>query len=116
DSSPHCSTGEAQTVLLQHHQVLHGGLPRAHQDHGQRADPAEGTRRRPALRSRRVGGNQDPAAQRLSRDFFAEDVLDVAPALLGCTLTHAGVTVRLTEVEGYAGTRTPGAHAYTRPL
>ena len=36
---------------------------------------------------------------RLSRDFFREDVLDVAPALLGATLTHAGVTVRLTEVE-----------------
>jgi DNA-3-methyladenine glycosylase len=62
-----------------------------------------------------VAGNQDPTAQRLSRDFFAEDVLDVAPALLGCTLTHAGVTVRLTEVEAYAGTSDPGSHAYRGP-
>ena len=32
--------------LLQHHQVLHRGLPRAHQDHRQRADPDEGARSR----------------------------------------------------------------------
>ncbi len=58
-------------------------------------------------------GEHDPTAQgltgpRLGRDFFAEDVLDVAPALLGCTVTHAGVTVRLTEVEAYAGLADPG--------
>ena len=51
----------------------------------------------------------------LGRDFFAEDVLDVAPALLGCTLTHAGVTVRLTEVEAYAGQVDPGSHAFRGP-
>ena len=51
--------------------------------------------------------------RRLARSFFARDVLTVAPALLGCTVTHAGVTVRLTEVEAYAGyLQDPGSHAY----
>lgn len=49
---------------------------------------------------------------RLPRDFFREDVLDIAPALLGATVTHAGVTVRLTEVEAYAGEGDPGSHAF----
>jgi DNA-3-methyladenine glycosylase len=62
-----------------------------------------------------VAGHQDPSPQLLTRDFFAEDVLDVAPALLGCTLTHAGVSVRLTEVEAYAGTADPGSHAFRGP-
>ncbi|GAA1931804.1 DNA-3-methyladenine glycosylase [Nocardioides lentus] len=39
-------------------------------------------------------------------------VLEVAPLLLGARLTHAGVTVRLTEVEAYAGPDDPGSHAY----
>ena len=51
-----------------------------------------------------------------SRDFFARDVLEVAPALLGCVLqrTDAGTTIsiRFTEVEAYAGERDPGAHSY----
>ena len=64
-----------------------------------------------------MAGQQDPApsglsGRPLSRDFFREDVLDVAPALLGATLTHAGVTVRLTEVEAYAGEQDPGSHAF----
>ena len=51
--------------------------------------------------------------QRLRRSFFARDVLDVAPQLLGCTFTHGGVTLRLTEVEAYAGERgDPGSHAF----
>jgi DNA-3-methyladenine glycosylase len=50
---------------------------------------------------------------RLPRSFFDRDVLTVAPELLGCTLSHAGVSVRLTEVEAYAGYRhDPGSHAY----
>ncbi len=40
------------------------------------------------------------------------DVLDVAPRLLGAHLTHAGVTLRLTEVEAYAGSADPGSHAF----
>jgi DNA-3-methyladenine glycosylase len=50
---------------------------------------------------------------RLPRSFFARDVLEVAPALLGATFHHAGVTLRLTEVEAYAGERgDPGSHAF----
>ncbi|KRE62635.1 DNA-3-methyladenine glycosylase [Nostocoides sp. Soil756] len=48
----------------------------------------------------------------IRRDVLAGDVLDVAPALLGARLTHAGVTVRITEVEAYAGEVDPGSHAY----
>ena len=49
---------------------------------------------------------------RLTRDFFARPVLEVAPELLGCTVSHAGVTVRLTEVEAYDGSNDPGSHAF----
>lgn len=49
----------------------------------------------------------------LPREFFARDVLEVARDLLGCRFTHAGVTVRLTEVEAYSGERgDPGSHAF----
>lgn len=40
------------------------------------------------------------------------DPLDVAPRLLGAVLTHAGVSVRLTEVEAYRGPDDPGSHAF----
>ncbi len=36
----------------------------------------------------------------------------VARDLLGATVSHAGVTVRLTEVEAYAGVGDPGSHAF----
>ncbi|WP_404382234.1 DNA-3-methyladenine glycosylase [Knoellia locipacati] len=50
---------------------------------------------------------------RLERAFFARPAPVVAPELLGCRLTHGGVTVRLTEVEAYTGEGTdPGSHAY----
>ena len=62
-----------------------------------------------------MAGQQDPSPRRLTRSFFAGDVLDVAPALLGSTISHAGVTVRLTEVEAYAGTADPGSHAFRGP-
>jgi DNA-3-methyladenine glycosylase len=42
-------------------------------------------------------------------------VESVAPDLLGCLLHGHGVTVRLTEVEAYAGLRDPGSHAYRGP-
>ena len=40
------------------------------------------------------------------------DPLEVAPRLLGSVLTHGGVSVRLTEVEAYAGPLDPGSHAH----
>ena len=43
---------------------------------------------------------------------LAGPVLDVAPALLGAHIAAGGVTVRLTEVEAYAGERDPGSHAF----
>jgi DNA-3-methyladenine glycosylase len=40
-------------------------------------------------------------------------VEEVAPRLLGAVVRHAGVAVRLTEVEAYAGTgEDPGSHAH----
>jgi DNA-3-methyladenine glycosylase len=57
-------------------------------------------------------GQQDPGQRRLTRAFFARPVLEVAPELLGCTVTHAGVTIRLTEVEAYDGANDPGSHAF----
>jgi DNA-3-methyladenine glycosylase len=60
-----------------------------------------------------VTAEKSGLAPRLPRSFFSRDVLTVAPELLGCTLAHAGVTVRLTEVEAYAGyLHDPGSHAY----
>lgn len=49
-------------------------------------------------------------------DLFA-GALDVAPRLLGATLTHAGVTLRITEVEAYGGPPDtslpdPASHTY----
>jgi DNA-3-methyladenine glycosylase len=62
-----------------------------------------------------VAGQQDQTSRSLTRAFFGGDVLKVAPALLGATITHAGVTVRLTEVEAYAGESDPGSHAFRGP-
>lgn len=42
-------------------------------------------------------------------------VLDVAPRLLGATIRHGEVAVRLTEVEAYDGTHDPGSHAFRGP-
>lgn len=50
------------------------------------------------------------------RDWLAAPVLEVAPRLLGATLTtvlpDGVVTVRLTEVEAYDGEADPGSHAF----
>ena len=41
--------------------------------------------------------------------------VDLAPLLVGALLIDGGVTVRLTEVEAYAGTDDPAAHAFIGP-
>ena len=55
--------------------------------------------------------------QRLPRDFLARGPLEVGPALLGATLRHVTpdgtVSVRITEVEAYAGVgEDPASHAH----
>jgi DNA-3-methyladenine glycosylase len=46
------------------------------------------------------------------REVLAGPVLEVAPRLLGATLRHGEVAVRLTEVEAYDGPNDAGSHAY----
>ena len=46
------------------------------------------------------------------RSVLAGPVEQVGPLLLGARLSHAGVVVRLTEVEAYAGESDPGSHAF----
>ncbi|AWB80999.1 DNA-3-methyladenine glycosylase [Corynebacterium yudongzhengii] len=46
---------------------------------------------------------------------FAATADVVAPQLLGAHLTHAGVTLRITEVEAYLGADDPAAHTYRGP-
>ncbi|MFF2655208.1 DNA-3-methyladenine glycosylase [Streptomyces sp. NPDC058045] len=52
----------------------------------------------------------------LPRDFFERSPLDVAPDLLGRLVVRntpdGPLTLRLTEVEAYAGEMDPGSHAY----
>jgi DNA-3-methyladenine glycosylase len=58
----------------------------------------------------RAGG---PALTSPLADLLAGPVDAAARGLLGCTLTAGGVTVRLTEVEAYAGTGgDPASHAH----
>ncbi|MCW2737761.1 DNA-3-methyladenine glycosylase [Nocardioides sp.] len=45
-------------------------------------------------------------------DWAEGDPLEVAPRLLNAVFTHGGVSVRLTEVEAYAGPEDPGSHAH----
>jgi DNA-3-methyladenine glycosylase len=55
----------------------------------------------------------------LPRTFFDRPAEEVAPALLGRVLSRSTpegvVSVRLTEVEAYAGPRDPASHAYRGP-
>jgi len=44
--------------------------------------------------------------------ILAGPVLEVAPRLLGATLRHGDVAVRVTEVEAYDGANDLGSHAY----
>jgi DNA-3-methyladenine glycosylase len=51
----------------------------------------------------------------LPRSFYLQPVLDVAPALLGAVVDHAGVRLRITEVEAYDGANDPASHAFRGP-
>jgi DNA-3-methyladenine glycosylase len=51
----------------------------------------------------------------LPRAFYDRPVLEVARELLGAVVTHAGVSIRLTEVEAYAGGHDPASHAFRGP-
>ena len=51
-------------------------------------------------------------AQWATRARLARPAEQVAPDLLGALLVGGGVTVRLTEVEAYAGEADPGSHAF----
>jgi DNA-3-methyladenine glycosylase len=46
------------------------------------------------------------------RGLLSGPVLEVAPRLLGATLRHGDVALRLTEVEAYDGANDAGSHAY----
>lgn len=50
------------------------------------------------------------------RDFLMRPPLEVAPRILGSTLTadapEGRVSVRITEVEAYLGAQDPGSHAF----
>jgi DNA-3-methyladenine glycosylase len=47
----------------------------------------------------------------LPPEFFARSVLDVAPDLIGCTVTHSGVSGVIVETEAYHETE-PACHAF----
>jgi DNA-3-methyladenine glycosylase len=51
----------------------------------------------------------------LQEDFYARPVLAVARDLLGATVWHGQVGIRLTEVEAYAGRGDPASHAARGP-
>ena len=53
-------------------------------------------------------------ARRLSRAFFRRSVHEVAPDLIGATLTFDGVGGRIVEVEAYHHTE-PAAHSFRGP-
>jgi DNA-3-methyladenine glycosylase len=52
--------------------------------------------------------------RRLSRDFFARSVHEVAPAVIGCTLLVDGVGGRIVEAEAYHH-EDPASHSYRGP-
>ena len=57
----------AGTRHVQHHQVLHRGLPRGHPDHRQRDHPDEGARGRPEVRPAGLARQQDRRPQQGQR-------------------------------------------------
>lgn len=60
-------------------------------------------------------GETPPAGRLLPEEFYARPVLAVARDLLGATVRHGPVSVRLTEVEAYGGWNDPASHAARGP-
>ncbi len=52
--------GRVRARHVQHHQVLHRGLPGGHPHHRQRPHPDEGARRRPQVRAAHLAGEHHP--------------------------------------------------------
>jgi DNA-3-methyladenine glycosylase len=50
--------------------------------------------------------------RRLPRSFYRRDSRELAPLLLNKVLVHGDRSVRLVEVEAYAGDEDPGSHAF----
>ncbi len=67
--------------LLQHHQVLHQGVPRAHHDHRRRHHPAQGAGRRRVLRSGDAAAEDVPG---LSADCDSESTARTPEPAGGC--------------------------------
>ncbi len=49
---------------------------------------------------------------RLARDFYARDVLEVAPEMLNKVVEFKGCRGRIVEVEAYGGADDPGSHGF----
>jgi DNA-3-methyladenine glycosylase (3mg) len=62
-----------------------------------------------------MGEQTSELSEPLPRDFFMRPALEVARDLLGRVVCSRGVSVRLTEVEAYAGLDDPASHAYRGP-
>ncbi|MCK9921513.1 DNA-3-methyladenine glycosylase [Frankia sp. AgPm24] len=62
-----------------------------------------------------MGDGLAAASHLCTAAFFDRPVLAVAPDLLGATIRHGPVVVRLTEVEAYGGVDDPASHAARGP-
>ncbi len=71
--------GRARHRLLQHHQVLHQGLPGEHHDHRQRHHPAQGAGGRRVLRSAEEAAAGVPQVNTERRDQEAGPMFELKP-------------------------------------
>lgn len=59
-----------------------------------------------------MSGRTGTGGHPFDRTLLAGSAVQVAPLLLGATIRHGDVVVRLTEVEAYLGADDPGSHAF----